>query len=100
MRDPATVWIKLKELYHAVSEASIDAKLSRLQQIKIGNGESIIKYTNWSGKQAAFGGHHVRELEKKRALLRRLNDNLKIITQIIRTSNAYYTDDVSQLIVY
>lgn len=35
MRDPVAVWKKLKDTYQAVSEASIDAKLSKLQHLKM-----------------------------------------------------------------
>lgn len=42
MRDPELMWNKLKELYSAVSEAAIDAKLTRQHQIQMGYGEPVM----------------------------------------------------------
>lgn len=98
MRIFAAVRSKLKELYHALSKAAIEAILSRLQQIKMRNGTSIIKSTTRIDglvNELHSEGPHVSALEKKQAFLSGLNDNFKIIVQTIRTSNTSYTDNVS-----
>lgn len=45
-RDPDELWNKLKRLFLSVSEASIDAKLKRLQNIKMTAKGSVTEYSN------------------------------------------------------
>lgn len=46
LRSPNTIWNKLKKMYQAVSEASMDAMLTKLQSIKLGTSEAINEYAN------------------------------------------------------
>lgn len=70
MRDPGRVWKTLIKLHQAVLESAIDDKLSRLQQIRIGSNELVVKYTkciDGLGYQLRSAGEHASELGKKRA---------------------------------
>lgn len=46
MRYLAEVWIKLKTMFQAVSEAAVDSKLLALLNIFLGKGEKIFEYWN------------------------------------------------------
>lgn len=73
VQDPKHVWKYLKELYLIGLEAAIDAKLSRLQQIRISLNKLIIKYTNRIDalvNEVKSAGHHDSAQDMKRALLR------------------------------
>lgn len=103
LRDPFEVWQKLKKSYQAVSEAAIDGKLTKLQQIRMGVNEAVIKYSNRIENlvnELEAAGHCVSSLEKKRALLRGLRSEFLVVAQVIRTTGQGYTEAVSQLIVH
>lgn len=42
MRDPVLIWTKLKETFQAVPEASIDAKLTKLQAMSMESSDFIV----------------------------------------------------------
>ena len=90
---PKEVWKTLKVTYQMVSEASIDAKLSALQEIGMATSESILEYSNriktLTNELLAIG-HRVSDIEKKRALLRGLSPNFSVIAQVIRATGKTY----------
>lgn len=46
MRDPHQDWTKVSEMFQAVSEATVDSKLSKIQNIKKKPSESVMAYAN------------------------------------------------------
>lgn len=103
LRDPRTVWKRLKMAYQAVSEASNDAKLTKLQSLRMGPQEPIMKFTNMIDglvNELSASGHPVTKLEKKRALFRGLRDVFSIVAQVIRSTGKEFNEAVSQLIIF
>ena len=103
LRNPFEVWQKLKASYQAVSEAAIDAKLTKLQQMRMDPEEPVMKYTNKIENlvnELAAAGHPISSLEKKRALLRGLREEFSVVAQVIRTTGKDYDEAVSQLIIH
>ena len=88
LRDPWEIWGKLRCTYQASSEASIDAKFTKLQQVKTDRKEHFIQYSNRIKNvvnDLSAAGHVATDLEKKRALLRRPRDEFTVIGQVTRT---------------
>lgn len=88
-RGPHEVWQRLKKIFQTVSEASIDAKLTRLHEIKMAEKDCVIEYSNkiqnlLNELQAA--GHSVSELVMKLALLRGLRNEISVTAYVIRSS--------------
>lgn len=103
MRDPRLIWGKLKKSYQAVSEAAIDAKLTKLQGVRMTQNEPVIQYSNKIENlvnELAAAGHIVTNLEKKRALLRGLREEFSVMCQVIRSTGKDYEEAVSQLIIH
>lgn len=73
LRDPVEVWENLKENFHTASEAKIDAKLTKLQQMNMEHGDSIVRYAKKIEavlNELAAIGHRITDLENKRVLIR------------------------------
>lgn len=80
--DQNLVSIRLMEVYQPLSNAGINAKISRLQQINMGPNESVIIYSRRIDGlviELKSAGHHVLGLEMKKALLRKLIDSFTVI---------------------
>lgn len=72
-RDRYEVWLKLKMLFQAVSEASEKAKLTQLRKIKMAEKDSLIEFCNKFQSlvdKLSASRHQMTELEIKRALIR------------------------------
>lgn len=52
LRDPREGWNKLKNTVRSACEALIEAKLSKLHQVRMNEKQSIIQYTNRTENQA------------------------------------------------
>lgn len=75
LRKPEEVSGTLRNTFQAVLEASIDAKLTKLQQIRMDGSEPVMKYSNLIHSllnELIAADHTIQKLEKKRALLRGL----------------------------
>ena len=102
LRDPAEVWNTLKSTFQKVSEASVDAKLTRLQNLQMNADEKVVEYANRLDmlvNELASTGHKVSEDEKKRSLLRGLRNEFEITTQVIRVTEKKYAEAVALLII-
>lgn len=103
LRDPKEVWDKLKEMYQTVSETAIDAKLMKFQQMEMTKGETVIEFANRIESivnELAAVGHIIREMEKKRAILRGLTTDFAVAAQVIRTGTKKYSEAVADLVIF
>lgn len=102
LRDPAAVYKKQKDLYREVSEASVDAKLPKIQQIIMGPSETIIKYTNQIDgliNDLSAACHLVSDLERERALFKGLDSNFATTAQVISSTNRNFENAMVQLVI-
>lgn len=102
VRCPTEAWNKLRTMFQAVSEASIDAKLTKLQNIQMAKGEKVIEYSNRVEElvsELESAGHHTSGVEKKRALLRGLPSTFDITAETIMGVNFAYDEAVAKLVV-
>lgn len=102
VRCPAKAWKLLRTMFQAVSEASIDAKLSALQSIRLDKGEKVVGYSNRIldlVNELESAGHQVSEVEKKRALLRGLTSEFDVTAETIMDGKHSYHEAVSKLII-
>ena len=96
------VWNTLKSTFQKVSEASVDAKLTKLQNLQMNADEKVVEYGNRLDmlvNELASTGHKVSEDKKKRALLRGLRNEFEIMTQVIRVTEKKYAEAVALLII-
>lgn len=85
-----------------MNSASIDAKLSKLQNIQMTNRAAIVDYVN--RLQRLFNelydtGHTISDMEKCWTLLGGLHKDFAIVEKVGRISDMAFTYAVSQLIV-
>lgn len=84
LREPISVWAKLRNIYQTVFEASIDARMIQLQNIEMLETETITQYSNKISNlvsELAAIGHGIAKSEKKRHLLRGLLDDFAVTAQ-------------------
>lgn len=101
-RCPTEAWNKLRTMFQAVSEASIDAKLTKLQNIQMKKGEKVIEYSNRVEElvsELESAGHPTSVVEKKRALLRGLPTTFDITAETCMGGDFDYDESVAKLIV-
>lgn len=101
-RDPCELWNKLKKLFLSVSEASIDAKLTRLQNIKMTAKDSVLEYPNRSEglvTELQKAQNQILELKMKCALFCGIRRELAITVEVIRLSKMDNNTAVSNLII-
>lgn len=69
---PAKLWRILKTTFKAFSKAAIDAKISKLQTMKLKKGERVVSYSNRMVELVSelSSASHISRTEMKRALLR------------------------------
>lgn len=92
----------LKVTFLAVSKAAIDAKLSKLQTIRLQNGEKIVIYSNRILElfgELESAGPKISQLEVKRALLRRLIKHYDVTVEATKGTALYYNVTIASLIV-
>lgn len=85
-----------------VSDASVDAKLCALQNIEMDHSEAIVEYSNRLliiVHELMAISHEVTESEKKHILLRRLTPDFEVISQVMRTTEKRFGEDVSSRVV-
>lgn len=103
LRNPKVVWDRLATTYQKVSEATIDAMLTRFQTMSMERTESVVNFTNRIDdivNQLAAIGHSTSDQEKRRALLRGLSRDFLVPAQVIRCSGKTFTEAVSDLVVF
>lgn len=101
-RFPKEVWEPLKYLYHSVSEATIDAKLSQLQSMTLEKGEKIIEFSSriiGLVGELEKAGHDVSVVGKKGILLRGLPADFDVTSEAIMSTPHDFSQAVSKLIV-
>lgn len=97
VRCPAKAWELLRTMFQAASEASIDAKLSALQSIRLDNGEKVVGYSSCIldlVNELESAGQQVPEVEKKQALLRGLTSEFDVISEAIMDGKHSYHEAV------
>lgn len=102
MRCPNKAWNTLKETFKSVSEASTDAKLSRLQAVVLKKGEHIVEYSKrilGLVSELENAGHVVSEVEQERALLRGLPKDYDVTVETVMSFKHAYSEAVPKLIV-
>ena len=102
MRDPNQAWMKLSDMFQAVSKAIIDSKLSNIQNIKMEHSESVMAYAHRIEglvNELLSIGHVVCNTEKKRTLLLGLISDFTISAQVIRSTRRTFTEALAELIV-
>ena len=102
LRDPIEIWRTLRETFQSVSEASIDAYLSRYQNLKMKGSEGVMDYVNrlkMVENQLYDIGHLLSDADKKRALLRGLREEYKVTAEVVRVTGKTLSEAIAQLIM-
>ena len=102
-KEPKKVWEELKEIYQAVSVASVDSYLVTYQAIQMQRNEKVMEYVNRlievENRLAAIG-KPVEKEEKKRALLRGLTDDFSVPAQVIRAMAKTRSEAIGMLVTH
>lgn len=102
-RNPRKMWEKLRKRYQAVSEASIDVKLTSLQVKIMNQAENAIQFTNRIEilvNELAFAVPVISALEKKRTLLKGVRKDFMVPVQVMASTCLEYTKAVAQLVIF
>lgn len=93
---------KLRSMIFAVSEAALDAKLTRLQNIRLKKRVKILEYSNQIVElinELDSAGYSVSRDKQKRALIRGLPSSYVVTAKHILGSNFSFGDVAAKLIV-
>lgn len=101
LRDLQCVWHTLRGIYATASEARIDVSLSQYHIMKIEAIEKLMTYINRLSEvenKLAAVGHIVTDSEKRKALLRGLQEEYSTMVGVIRAWNKSYYDSITVLV--
>ena len=101
MEEPHEVWMKLKEMYQAVSSSCIEANLERLHSLQMKSKEKVMTYVNRLmsiENSLAAVGHALTEKDRIRALLKGLRSEFDVTAKVIRVMNQSFSQAVADLV--
>ena len=102
MRDPKKIWETLSSSFRTSSEASVDVFLHEYQSLSMGDSEKVMAYINRMTElenKLSSVGHTLTDADKKRAMLRGLRGEFKVIAGVIRATEKSVQDAIGLLFV-